>query len=104
MAGLGYLRFKGEGMANEMQSQKVTPQSTKSSITTLKEFMRPWAKLCAAYPRYDLGKATVTVYHERLCKFSVDDLVRAADILIDSCEFFPSVAEIIETIRRLPVE
>lgn len=67
--------------------------------TSLNAFTRPWAKLCAAHPRYEIGEATLTVYHERLCKFSVEQIMAAVDTEIDNNKYFPSPAELIENIR-----
>ena len=61
-----------------------------------------WARLCAAWPRHELSVATTAVYYDRLRRFKAEDLRRASEVLIDNCEYFPSVAEIIETIQRLP--
>jgi len=61
-----------------------------------------WARLCAAFPRTEVTIATTALYYERLQRFKPEQLRRAADILIDNCEYFPTVAEVISTIQRLP--
>lgn len=66
------------------------------------EFMKPWAKLCAAHPYFDASAATLTVYHERLCRFDVAVIMRAVDAAIDNITRFPTVHELIEIIERLP--
>ena len=83
------------------QNRKDLPQSGKSLKTTLKEFMLPWAKLCAAYPRHDLSAATLTVYYERLARYDINRLVVAVNLAIDRCKFFPTVAELIESVASL---
>lgn len=64
--------------------------------------MLPWAKLCAAYPRIPLSKATIVVYHEKLGRFPIDEIMRAVDHCIETCEFFPAVAELLTEIKALP--
>ncbi len=78
------------------------PASAKFSKTALEEFMKPWAELCAAYPRQEVGAATARKYHERLQKFDVAVIRAAVNIAIDRSKFFPTVAEIIENIASLP--
>jgi hypothetical protein len=77
------------------------PVSAKFSKITLEEFMRPWAELCAAYPRQEVGAATARKYHERLQKFDVATIQAAINIAIDRNKFFPTVAEIIENIAAM---
>lgn len=50
----------------------------------------------------DLSAATLTIYYERLCRYSQGTLYAAFDVAIDSNEFFPSVAELKKIIRNLP--
>lgn len=66
--------------------------------------MRVWARLCAAYPRTELSAATTQIYFEKLQRFTPEQLSRATEIIIENCEYFPSVAEFIDTIRRLSVK
>lgn len=70
--------------------------------TTAKEFSEMFAKLCAAYPRIDPSESTMVVYYERLGNFKPDDVASAVDKAIDSCEFFPSISWLIESIRQAP--
>lgn len=73
--------------------------SLSQSATALDRFM---VRMGAAFPRHDQSLETTTLYYERLNRFSDDQLARACDILIDHCEYFPTIAEIILTIQRLP--
>jgi hypothetical protein len=86
----------------EEQNQKALKAYERISNTRAKEFASFWSRLCAAYPRQELPEATVVIYAERLRRFTPEHLRRAADIIIDNCEYFPTVAEIITTIQRLP--
>jgi hypothetical protein len=63
--------------------------------------MRPWGKLCAAYPRQDMGVATAAVYHERLQRYDIELLIGSVNLAIDRCVFFPTVAELIENVALL---
>jgi len=77
-------------------------ENSKKSGTDTEFFDDLWARLCAAFPRTEVTIATTALYYERLRRFKPEQLRRAADILIDNCEYFPTVAEVISTIQRLP--
>ncbi len=64
------------------------------------QFAILWARLCAAYPRQDISAATIAVYYERLSKFTQVDLTIAMDRALDGCKFFPTIADIIESMPR----
>ena len=70
--------------------------------TSLEEFTKPWAKLCAAYPRQGMTRATVVVYHELLCRYDLGQITDAVNVCIEHCEFFPSVSQIIAAVKPRP--
>jgi len=60
------------------------------------------SRLCAAYPRYRINAATVALYHERLERFSVEDLSRAINIWIDNNDEFPAISDLKSLIQGFP--
>ena len=72
-----------------------------SQKTNLRDFMGPWAKLMAAYPRTEITEATTVLYHERLARYDLGLIMAAVNMAIDKCTFFPTVAEIIESIEAV---
>ena len=83
-----------------MQNQRDSRQSGKSlPKISLKDFMKPWARLCAAYPRFEISEPTMTVYYEHLCKYDCQQLIAAIDICVAHSPYFPAVAEIIAAIK-----
>ena len=72
--------------------------------TSLEQFSLPWAKLCAAHPRYQVGAASFTLFHERLCNYTVEQINAAIQTEIDNNKYFPSPAEIIANIKAQVVQ
>jgi hypothetical protein len=70
--------------------------------TSIKQFAAPWARLCAAHPRHEISAATLTIYHERLCRYDVKTITAAVNRAIDECQFFPAIAELLRIVERLP--
>src|ERR1051325_3141319 len=64
------------------------------------EFSLFWAKLTAGYPRMNTSPGTLIRYYERLRRFTQRQLLRAADMIADEHEYFPTPAEIIKVIKR----
>ena len=83
-----------------MQSRRDIGRSGKySPRISIKEFMEPWARLCAAHPRFELSESTISVYYEHLCKYDCQQLIAAIDVCIAHSPYFPAIAEIIAAIK-----
>jgi len=64
------------------------------------EFSLFWAKLTAGYPRMNTSSGTLIRYYDRLRRFTQRQLLRAADMMADESEHFPTPAEIIKVIKH----
>lgn len=58
------------------------------------EALRILAKYSEAYPATRLSKEGRLLYSEKLSKFSVEQLEKAMDALLEKCRYFPTIAEI----------
>lgn len=64
------------------------------------DFARCIGRLAAAY-REQLETPTMEVYFERLGKFDLEVLEQAIAAIIDTSEFFPKIAQILEIAGRI---
>ncbi len=48
-----------------------------------------------------MSPATIEIYFEHLSQFDTGMLVKAAEMAIDTCKFFPTIADIREQIKLL---
>ncbi len=70
-------------------------------MATRKQVMEICGVLAAAFPTFDLKKATIDVYADTLMDLDADLLATAAKQAIAECKFFPSVAELRERVHTI---
>ncbi len=70
-------------------------------MATHKQVMEILGVISAAFPTFELKKATIDVYAETLADLDADLLATAARQAIAECKFFPSVAELRDRVHAI---
>jgi hypothetical protein len=85
-------------------SQNGDGKQSPSGFDGLREWIetRRVKPICAAYPKSNYTALTVEVYYERLSAHDRQSVLDAIGECLDTCKWFPTIAEIIEKIKPLP--